>query len=641
MPVGEETRAALDARLAALEAEASARATEALTLRSVLDTVPAVVMRISLGGTIEFINRVLPEYARSPPVGQSIYAFAPPDQHAVMQRALEDVIRTRSLVTFESIAEAPDGTRDWYASSVGPVLDGDALVGLTMVSTNVTRVKRIEEALRQSRAELDLALDAGNFGVWRWDAARDVVRWDDKLCAMFGLTRAEAPRTYGSFLALVSDDQRAAMREHVESAMATGHYPDFELRADLPGGTRWFVIKGGTQRDAGGRVAGLLGGVVDETERRLMAEQLRQAQKLEAIGQLSAGIAHNFNNILAVVVPVLELARKSPSSLDGELVADALSSALSAADLVRQLMLFSRTRPGAALRHESLAAVLERAVALCRRTFDRRIALAIEGLEVARGADVDGSDMEQAVLNLLLNARDAVEGSENPRIDVHVRRLPALERPGAPDGDGGEVVQVRIHDNGRGMDEATRQRVFEPFFTTKPVGRGTGLGLSTAWATAQRHGGSLECESAVNEGATFCLTIPVHGGAARSRASAEPTERGRGKRVLVIDDEPAVRRATAAALTAYGYVVRTAESGDEGVALAAAEPVDVVLLDYSMPGLSARATLEGLRAQRPGLPIVCSSGMAVTLEGATLHLPKPATAEMLHTAIATALAREA
>lgn len=610
-------------------------------LRTVLDTMPAVVMRVSLDGTITFINRVLPEYAGTPPVGRSIYDFAPADQHEVMRQSLARAIETRGPVSFESIAEAPDGTRDWYSTTLGPVLDGEALVALTMVSTNVSHVKRIEQALRDARTHTALALDAGNVGTWRWDQREDVVVWDDKLCALFGLTQAEAPKTYPAFLALASDDQREALRRHIDTAVATGAYPDFELRADLPSGTRWFIIKGGTLRDAEGRVTGLLGGVIDDTDRRKLAEHLRQSQKLEAVGQLSAGVAHNFNNMLAIIVPVLEMLERRANGQDAALVADALASALNAADLVRQLMLFARTRPHAAARQEPLAVALERAVALCRRTFDRRITLTMDGVEAARDVSVDAAEMEQAVLNLLLNARDALEGVDAPRIDVTVRRVARASARWPEGASPDSAIEVRVRDNGRGMDEPTRQRIFEPFFTTKPVGQGTGLGLSTAWAMAQRHGGFIECESALDAGTTFSLVLPIAQVDAHPGAPPPPqaAARGDGQKVLIIDDEPAVRRASAATLAAWGYTPLTAASGDEGVALSKQTTVDVVLLDYSMPGLSAESTIEQLRALRPGLPIVCFSGLGVTLEGATAHLAKPATFEALVAAVGGALAR--
>jgi len=325
----------LRARVAALEAELGASADERAMLRTVVETMPALALRISLDGDIEFINRVLPEYEARLPKGQSIYSFAPPDQHELMRHAIETVRRTGQAASFEGIALAPDGTRDWYWNVVGPVVRDGVLVGLTMICTNITRVKAAELALLESHEKLALALDAGNVGVWRWDSLRDYVEWDDKLCAMFGIERARAPLTREAFLNLVSDDQRAGLSAHIDEAVSSGVYLDFELRADLPDEVRWFIIKGGTVRDASGAVTGLLGGVVDDTLRKRLVERVSEAQKLDALGQLSAGVAHNFNNMLAAIIPALELAARETRPQLAALLVDAKDTALRAAELVK------------------------------------------------------------------------------------------------------------------------------------------------------------------------------------------------------------------------------------------------------------------------------------------------------------------
>lgn len=236
-------------------------------------------------------------------------------------------------------------------------------------------------------------------------------------------------------------------------------------------------------------------------------------------------------------------------------------------------------------------------------------------------------------MNLLLNARDALaETSGRPaRISVTARALPAdARRLGHPRGMG-DCVELRVADTGCGLDEATQRRMLEPFFTTKPAGRGTGLGLSTAWATVRAHHGLLECESRPGEGTVFSLLLPA-GGPLAERVTPAHGVRGaapRGRTVLVIDDEDLVRRATTRLLEAEGFSVCTAASGKEGVDQVARGGVDVVLLDYSMPGLSAEDTLAALKAAQPRLPVVSLSGLGATLDGAAAHLLKPVTREAL------------
>lgn len=629
-----------DEALAALQAQVNALEAQVEWSRQLIETVPAIVMRVSLDGVIEYINRVLPEYASRHPRGQSIFSFAPADQHERMRAALERTRATLRPTSYESVAQAPDGQRDWYVTNVGPVLEAGRLVAFSLVSANVSRVHEAEARLAESRAKMQLALDAGNVGVWRWDMQSDAVEWDEKLDAMFGLLPHQSPRTVEQYLALVPVDQREAMQRHIARALETGLYPDFELRADLGQGPRWFIIKGGVLRDPDGRISGLLGGVIDVTERRQTEEQLRQAQKLQAVGQLAAGVAHNFNNMLAVILPALELFKANPRADAQELLDDALTSAVNAAQLVQQLMVFSR-RPPAAGRRESLAEVVRRAVQLCRQIFEPWVALEVGALDAARFVEVDSSSMEQTVMNLLLNARDALEPGPQraTRIELSAsfadegalrRRLPELE---------GTFVELLVRDTGKGMDDATRARVMEPFFTTKPAGQGTGLGLSTAWATVRAHRGVLECPSEVGRGSTFRLLLPAGDAQVGGGRAATDVPEGAGQRVLLVDDQDAVRRAQAALLTASGFRVLHAASGTEALEVAAREPVDVVLLDFSMPGLSAAETLSGLRATNAALPVVCLSGLDVTLDGATAHLVKPVGHELLVRTLLAALKR--
>lgn len=611
-------------------------------VRTTLETMPAIMMRVSLEGTIEFINRVLPEYAESAPVGQSIYAFAPADQHEVMRSALAHTTRTLQPSSYESVAEAPDGTRDWYITVVGPVIDaGGQLVGLTLVSSNASRLRRAEQALVESQASLRLALDAGNVGVWRWDARSDVVEWDEKLDAMFGLAPGTSPRNVAQYMELIPANQKDAMAAHVGRALATGLYPDFELGIERADGPRWFIIKGGVLRGPSGEVVGLLGGVVDVTERRRIDERLRQAQSLEALGQLSAGVAHNFNNMLAVILPALDLAKASAPPAHVTLLNDAFTSAMNAAQLVRQLAIFSRSGRPAPARYEPLVEVIRRTVELCRRTFARAVTLELGDVSAAREADVDSGPMEQAVMNLLLNARDALSDEQvrPSRIDVSARLLDEFDVQRRRAEARGRYVELRVADTGSGMDATTYRRMLEPFFTTKPTGRGTGLGLSTVWATVQAHRGFLECDTELGRGTVFSLLLPAWKAPVQTADPMPPPARGASdpRVVLIIDDEPAVRRATATLLADAGFVVLTAASGDEGLRASAEGSPDVVLLDYSMPGLSPQATLAGLRRERPSLPVVCLSGLVTPLEGATLQLIKPVTRDELLAALERAL----
>jgi signal transduction histidine kinase len=288
----------------------------------------------------------------------------------------------------------------------------------------------------------------------------------------------------------------------------------------------------------------VVGAVFDVTERRELEERQRATQRLEVVGQLTAGIAHNFNNLLMGIVPSLEMASKAAPAELLPLLQVAEQSAQRAASVVRQLMTYASRNHARSRRNEAMVPLVEGVVAFCRTTLDRRIALDLR-CEDAGYADVDPFQIEQALLNLLINARDALDegGAAAPSIQVVVEGVAA----GAPELEGhtgahagahtgahtgahagahtgahtGEWVAIRVVDNGIGMDAATAQRIYEPFFTTKPAGKGTGLGLATTQAILRDHGGFVTCRSAPGQGAAFALYLPRTRGT--RRAAPGPT----------------------------------------------------------------------------------------------------------------------
>jgi CheY-like chemotaxis protein len=351
----------------------------------------------------------------------------------------------------------------------------------------------------------------------------------------------------------------------------------------------------------------MLGATFDLTDRKRLEEQLYQRQKMEAIGELTAGIAHNFNNLLSVILPSVELCLEDAPSKLIQPLSDIEHSTKRAAELVRQLMFFARSDTAAAKSPVDPVGMLQRVAAICQSTLGGGIDVQLRvGPNVPRVL-ANTALLEQVFLNMCINARDAFASgnSSAPRILLSVERAPA----------GG--VHLTVSDNGPGMDEATRARVFEPFFTTKGVGRGTGLGLATAYATVRDHGGNLRCESEPGRGATFEVELPELPGesAPQSQASASaPEERRAGcETILLVDDDDLVRRATRSMLVRHGYDVIESQNGADALALCAGgeSHIDLVILDRSMPGLSGEGVLDMLRKRMPALPVVLLSGHAV------------------------------
>jgi len=352
----------------------------------------------------------------------------------------------------------------------------------------------------------------------------------------------------------------------------------------------------------------------DITARTQLESQLRQSQKMEAVGQLTAGIAHNFNNMLQVISGNLHLLHDQVPTALRDHLADAEQSASRAADMVRQLMIFAR--PAGAHRPQpfDLAALLRHILAICRQTFDQHLALEAQIAPQLPQVQGHTGQLEQVLLNLLINARDALEEAANPapRIGAYLQ----LAAPGDLPADlpPGPYLLLQVSDNGVGMDAVTQARIFEPFFTTKPVGKGTGLGLATVYAIVREHRGRILCESRAGEGTTFSVLLPALGAPAPAETPAPesvPLPRGT-ETLLLIDDEKLVRRTLGQSLERAGYRVLEAEKGEEGLEILRREgrQVALVVLDLSMPGMSGAEVLEHLGRFEARPKVVLLTGYA-------------------------------
>lgn len=335
---------------------------------------------------------------------------------------------------------------------------------------------------------------------------------------------------------------------------------------------------------------------------------LREGQRLEAIGQLAGGIAHDFNNLLTVIVgcgaSIEEQVQDNPA-LARE-VADLRAAADHAASLTRQLLAFSR-RQLLQPRLLQLNDIVTELRAMLRRTIGDEIALDVAldpGLGLVRA---DPAQVEQVILNLLLNARDAMPEGGEIVITTRNRRIAAGDVQGAAAGD---YVELSVSDNGRGMDAATRAHIFEPFFTTKGP-RGTGLGLATVYGIVTQSGGVVRCDSTVGQGTRFEVLLPRAAGVLEPAAPAAPIEAptGGSEHILVVEDEPAVRSLIVATLGRYGYAVSTAEDGLSALdLLPRVGPVHLLVTDVRMPRMSGLTLYERLREQYPDVPALLMSG---------------------------------
>lgn len=371
-----------------------------------------------------------------------------------------------------------------------------------------------------------------------------------------------------------------------------------------------------------------------QEENALLEKQLRQSQKLQAIGQLTAGIAHNFNNMLMVILGNVGVTRQqAPTPLKPHLQ-DAEAAALKAAQMVKELMTFSRRREDIECTPISVDDLLSDTLAICRKTIDPQIDLELQLADDGPMVLGDTGQLEQVLLNFCLNSRDALEGVDDrpPRIVMRAetRRFDRPQDLPHPDAAPGAYVRICVEDNGCGMSEETRERALEPFFTTKEVERGTGLGLATAYGIIQQHSGWIEVDSILGEGTCMSFYLPAThiSGAPAQEGSGTALQLGGKETILVIDDEEDIRKLLSSILKRYNYEVLLGVDGRQGLDLFKRERhrVDLVLLDLLMPRMSGREVLSEMLDLDPGTKVVVSTGIAqedLTSVGAREIIFKP------------------
>jgi PAS domain S-box-containing protein len=446
---------------------------------------------------------------------------------------------------------------------------------------------------------------------------RTYLRVNSAYAQLFGMTPAQFAGKTVHEVGLVPDPLR---REELRAKLARDGLLQGERlrRTDEAGQVRDYVFSASPVEVGGERL--ILFTTVDISDTVRLEAQLRQTQKLDLVGRLAGGVAHDFNNMLAGIMAASDLlamaVQESPTLREEvDVIRD---SASRAATLTQQLLMFSRAQPVSRQvfdMHQPVRAAL----ALARRTLDRRIVIVEELTARATTVRGDSALLQTVVMNLLVNARDAMPDGGTLTVSTSL--------------DGGERLRLQVRDTGHGMPTDVAERIFEPFFTTKAPGKGTGLGLSVAFGIVQEHGGEISVRSAPGMGTTVTILLPLvrDENDAPAATSAMVTLTPGRARVLVVDDEPLVRGTIARALLLAGHTVQTAEHGADAVTLVArGERFDVVVLDLVMPGMDGVSTLKALRAHLPEIPAIVCSGYgeddaftALSQERHVQLLPKP------------------
>jgi len=592
--------------------------------RSLIERVPGIVYISHFGSDAkwhyvspqikEYLGYAAEEWLANPSLWlQHVH----PDDRALVLAEEQRLHKTGTAFFAEYRMVSKDGRVIWFRDEsmiIRPEgFDVPVLYGILF---DISERKATEVALRESEERLRLALEAAHLGMWEWDPETDALFWDDRHCSLFGLNPKQAPATAAKFLELVFPEDREWVRHAVREALRHDEAYGAEYRVRWPDGREhWLASAGRVLRNAESRAYRMRGITYDVTDRRGLEEHLRRAQKMEAIGQLAGGVAHDFNNLLMVIRGHVELLLNRPG-VDAGIArnAEAIQKASDrAAGITQQLLAFSRKQVLQA-RVIEMRTVVKDIANLLRRLLGPMVDFSLQLPAEPLWVRADESQLEQVVLNLAINARDAMPngGTVTTIVDhvagdsPHVRR-----RPGMPEVD---YIRLRVIDTGTGMDAATQARIFEPFFTTKEFGKGTGLGLATVYGVVKQSDGWIWVDSTLGSGTTFEIFLPAVSEPDPETAKRETAgkETGGSETILVVDDEEGVREVATQYLSSHGYSVLAAESGARALEIAAAHPggIHVLVTDAAMPGMNGPALAKALLGQRPGTKVLYMSGYA-------------------------------
>lgn len=490
---------------------------------------------------------------------------------------------------------------------------------LCAIARDVTDTRETERALREREHRLRAIYDEAVIGIAYAGVRGELLDSNPALQRMLGYTRAELRRMRAPDLIHPADrcENLGLLRELLDGKRTQFRVEKRFLRKD--GSVVWGYVIGSLVRDAGGSPLYVVGMVEDITPRKQFEEalhqseeQLRQMQRMEAVGRLAGGIAHDFNNMLAVISGYSELLLQiaGPDSALAPGLEEIRRAAERSASLTRQLLAFSRKQvlDPQVLDLRAIVGDMER---LLRRLIGEDIQFLIRLPEELGRVSADAGQIEQVVMNLVVNARDAMpEGGTITISAADVDADAANARPTAVPA--GEYVRLTVRDTGCGIDPLILPHVLEPFFTTKEHGRGTGLGLSTVFGIVQQSGGHLHIETEPGRGTTFHVYLPrVSAAVTRQQARAEDSPSG-SETILLVEDEDMVRGLAREVLGGLGYEVLEAASAAEALRLFAAYrgPIHLLLTDVIMPGESGRELAERLVESRPGLKVLYMSGYA-------------------------------
>ena len=537
----------------------------------------------------------------------------PADRKTVRRLVDEAIAGRRSFEPTYRIRTA-GGVSKWvWERGIGVFSPEGALLALEGFIADISERTKAEEALRQSEERYRLALQATQEIMYDWDIGADAVFWNPNLTNVLGYAPDEMGRSLEGFHARLHPDDAARVRREVAAAVAHGEVFSSEYRIRRK--TDEFATlldRGLILRGRDGVAVRMVGAITDLTTSKQLQDQLRQVQKIEAVGRLAGGIAHDFNNLLTALLGSTELLQRRlgddhPAQQE---LATIQRTARRAADFTQGLLAFARRQVLEPV-YLDLNSFISEALPMLRRLIPENIRIDLRAGGGLNAVRADRGQMTQILVNLCVNARDAMPAGGTITIsteNITMDKAFIADHQGAKPG---PYVSLAVTDTGTGIGPEDMAHIFEPFFTTKDRGKGTGLGLSTVYGIAKQHGGFVYANSAPRNGSTFSVYLPAV--AARGELREGPVDnaaRGGPETILVVEDEAEVRQILVQALSGLGYRVYEAADGLDALSLlrSADGGIDLVLTDVVMPRMGGMELCQAARAITPGIRFLFSSG---------------------------------
>jgi two-component system cell cycle sensor histidine kinase/response regulator CckA len=568
--------------------------------RLIVDNLPDFVLLLDRQRVCHWVNRLAPKMELSDIIGRSVDALITPETLPQVKRAIESVFETGTPAQYEVEGYGDGVQQAWYSTRVVPVRSESGIEAVLLMTSDATQRKRAELALRESEERFRSLTEH----------SPDLIAIVDRSRVIEFINRAPKTRGLDAILGRRLEDfaepeQHPALFAAVESVFATGVPAEYDARP--PGRELTYRVRVAPfyWREQGGRALVVATDVTkaraDELSRQSLQAQLHQAQRRESIGLLAGGIAHDFNNLLQVIHTNLQLAAEvvGASGLAQEELGEALRATERAAELTTHLLAIGR-RQRVDPRSVELSRLIERSLRMLRRVIPETIEVSFEGSSVPCFASVDSPQVEQVLLNLCLNARDAMPNGGRLNVSVGVCE-------GSP-----KLARLSVTDTGAGIAEENLKQVFEPFFTTKRAG--SGLGLAVAAGIVAAHGGVISARSRLGQGSTFSVDFPLSAAAPAEEALRPKALMQGDELVLVAEDEPLVRAQAVRVLRRAGYSVLEAEDGLRAVEVfqSKKDEIKLVLLDVIMPGLDGWQVFLRLEALDPAVKVLFITGYAAS-----------------------------